>query len=80
MGFVILRDGTRIELDESQSIALAKAIMIFPPYKLMKINGVEFSVNDIDLEAERKARLPQQMGLALEVQTVEKQPRKIDLG
>lgn len=80
MGFVILRDGTRIDTTEEQDLALAKMIMILPPYKLMKLNGVEFSTNDIDLEAERKARLPQQMGLAIEVQTVEKPKRRIDLG
>lgn len=80
MGLVILRDGTRIETTEEQTLALAKMIMLLPPYKLMKLNGIEFSANDIDLEAERKARLPQQIGLAIEVATVEKVPRKIDLG
>lgn len=72
MGKIILRDGTVVELTEEQDFKLAKMIMYLPNHKLMKIAGATFSANDIDLEAGRLAKLPKQMGLAIEVKTVDK--------
>jgi hypothetical protein len=71
MGKVILRDGSSTELTPEQDMQLAKMIMLLPAHQLMKVNGLTFSQNDIDLEAERKDKLPKQMGLAIEVATVE---------
>lgn len=78
MGLVILRDGTRIELTEDQDMRLAKMIMLLPAHRLVTVNGVTFSQNDIDLEAERKAKLPQQTRLAIEVASVENK-RKVGM-
>lgn len=71
MGKIVLNDGTLIELTDEQSISLAKAIMILPHHKLLIMDGVTFSVNDIDQEASKKARLPQQTRLGIEVASVE---------
>jgi hypothetical protein len=59
-------------------------IMILPHHKIIKVNGVEFCINDIDLEAERLAKLPQQGRFSIEVETVapkkrsRKQQKSID--
>ena len=82
MGKAYLRNGTIIDLSEEQTIALAKAIMILPWHKMIKLNGVEFCVNDLDLEAKRIAELPQQgkLGIVTEVVRVEKKSRKQQKG
>lgn len=50
--------------------------MLFPSDTKIKIAGTVFSVDEIDIEALRRSRFPQQTHFDIRVKTVDKKVRK----
>jgi len=76
MGQLFLKDNRILGLDEEQSLYLAKLIFFIPNHKKIKLKGEVFTLDDIDGDAYRKSKLPQQTGMGLNVATVDKRPNK----
>jgi hypothetical protein len=57
---VYLKNGVIVEVNDDESMALAKYIMLFPPHKYFTMGGVSFRVKDLDFDAKRLSKLPQQ--------------------
>jgi hypothetical protein len=73
---VYLKGNKILDVTPEQSLNLAKAIVLLPDYKEIKINGVTFTMNDLDEAAYKKSRWPQQTHLNVRVKVVEKKRRK----
>lgn len=69
MSHVYLKDGRRIDITYDESVRLAKYIMLIPDFKVFMMGGVSFATKDIDYEAERLSKLPQQMKLEIRTKT-----------
>lgn len=63
MNKVYLKNGVVVELDNDESIRLAKYMMLLPEYKVFTLGGVSFAIKDLDYDAKEKAKLPQQLKL-----------------
>lgn len=71
MGFVYLSRGRRVELTYDESIKLAKYIMLLPDFKKFILGGVWFSTSEIDLETEKKSKLPEQYKLDIRTKVLD---------
>lgn len=77
MGQVFLKDGRIIPLTEEQTYSLAKLIMFIPYHKKIKLGNETFSLDQLDHEAKRISRLPQQTGIGINVGPVKETRKKV---
>lgn len=56
---LFLKGGREYDLTYDQTIMLAKYIMHMPEWKKIKLHGVVFAIEDIDLDAVREYLKPQ---------------------
>jgi hypothetical protein len=70
VGWVFLKNGKQFEIDEEQSIRLAKYIMLLPDFKYFTLAGERLCIKDIDFEAHRLSKLPQQTKLDIRTKIV----------
>lgn len=75
---LFLTGGRIIQITDEQSIHIAKCIMLLPDWKQVKVGGVTFRMDEIDVEAQRLSKLPKQEHLDIRVPVVdvEKRSRK----
>lgn len=75
---LFLTGGRILEITEEQSMTIAKAMMLLPEWKQLKIGDVVFRLDEIDHEAKRLSRLPKQehFDIRVPVVDVEKTKRK----
>jgi len=71
MGRVYLKDGRILDITEEQSIYLAKLFFFIPDHKSIKLADEVFTFADLDYDAYRRAKLPQQTGMELGVPIVD---------
>jgi hypothetical protein len=75
---LFLTGGRILEITEEQSMTIAKAMMLLPEWKQLKIGDVVFRLDEIDHEAKRLSKLPKQehFDIRVPVVDVEKKTRK----
>ncbi len=75
---LFLTGGRILEITEEQSMTIAKAMMLLPDWKQLKIGDVVFRLDEIDHEAKRLSKLPKQehFDIRVPVVDVEKKTRK----
>jgi hypothetical protein len=70
VSWVYLKNGKQFEVDEEQAIKLAKYIIILPEFKYFTLAGETFCIKDIDFEAHRLSKFPQQTKLDIRAKTI----------
>ena len=75
---LFLTGGRILTITEEQSMTIAKAMMLLPEWKQLKIGDVVFRLDEIDHEAKRLSKLPKQehFDIRVPVVDVEKKSRK----
>jgi len=75
---LFLTGGRIIQITDEESLHLAKCIMLLPDWRQVRIRDVVFRLDEIDIEALRKSKLPKQehFDLRVPVVDVEKKSRK----